>query len=193
MAPVRFPMATTEPLPSLPADLAPDAAELARWTRVMTPVPPVPLLPGTPLRDRLDTLPAEELAWLLPWSLWEPPPPPSSSGVSGGGGGSGGTFGLGPFSPASFASSVCRERVMTTTASGDPFLVLAGVTLFLPHAVAAGSGALLGALVSDWSANRMDAVGPGLPSCVSIVQRGVLAEGGRGIVCSTELGGGPTC
>lgn len=158
----------------------------------MTPTPPVPLLPGIPLRDRLDALPAEELAWLLPWSLWEPPPP-SLSGVScrgGQRGGGGGTFGLGPFSPASFASAVCRERVMTTTAIGHPFLVLAGVTLFLPHAVATGSGALLGASVSDWSANRMDAVGPGLPSCVSIVQRGVLAEGGRGIVFSTELGEG---
>lgn len=179
------------------SDLSPDATELARWTRVMTPAPPVAMLPGNPLRDRLDSLPAEERAWLLPCSLWEPAPPASSStraGACGGGwggvGGGGVAPALGPFSPSTFAAAVCRERVMTTTASGVPFLVLAGVTLFLPHAVVAGSGALLGAMVSDWGANRMDAVGPGLPSCVSIVQRGVLAGAGRRMMTSTELGGG---
>ncbi|GAB0492846.1 hypothetical protein MMPV_004116 [Pyropia vietnamensis] len=173
-------------------DVTPDATELARWTRVMTPAPPVALLPGNPLRDRLDALPAEEREWLLPCSLWEPPPLPSSLACADMGRAVDGgvTPVLGPFSPSAFATAVCRERVMTTTAGGVPFLVLAGVTLFLPHAVAAGSGALLGAMVNDWSANRMDAVGPGLPSCVSIVQRGVLAAAGRGMISSAELGGG---
>lgn len=174
------------------AGLVPDAIELARWTRVMTPASPVALLPGSPFRDRLDAMPAEEREWLLPCSLWKPPPLPSSLACADMGGEVGGGVApvLGPFSPCTFAAAVCRERVMTTTAGGVPFLVLAGVTLFLPYAVAADSGALLGAMVSDWGANRMDAVGPGLPSCVSIVQRGVLAAAGRGLISSTELGGG---
>jgi len=163
-------------------EIGPDAAELARWTRVMTPALATSALhPGAPLRFRLDALPTEQQNWLFPAPLWAPLPP-------GAGGGPGGGPPLTHFSPSAFAGSISRERVMTTTAGLSPFLILAGVTLLVAERMTVDGGALLGVTISDWATNKMDAVGPGLPSCVATIQRVVMAAGG--FLTSTELGGG---
>jgi len=163
-------------------DIAPDTAELARWTRVMTPALATSAFhSGAPLRFRLDALSTEQQNWLFPAPLWAPPPP-------GAGGGPGGGLPLTSFSPSAFAGSISRERVMTTTAGLSPLLILAGVTLLVAERMTVDGRALLGVTFSDWATNKIDSVCPGLPNCVATIQRVVMAA--WGLLTSTELGGG---